>query len=773
MVAHIRKSDGKEQSIAEHCGSVAKISGKSAGKAGLRTTSELAGFLHDSGKYTEAFGRYIRTGKGAQKVFHSPVGAIYAYDSWYNGSVIDRLTAQLVSIVIRGHHGGFPDCANTDGRSPYYECIQRDKDELCYSEAVENFTAHIKSSDELNGLFKKASKEISQKLSEDEPDFLYNAGMLARFVLSSVVDADRWDSACFEYGASPDEEEIPTDWASLELSLDDYLSGFECKRDIDRIRAEISQKCFEAASAKPGIYTLNAPTGGGKTLSSLRFAIRHIIENRMDRLFYVIPYNTVLEQNSRVIKDALGGFDGILNHYGNFVSDDSEDGGLDEAQRGLFAERWNAPVILTSIVQFLNTAYKGGNTYARRFCRLANSVIIFDEIQALPKKCTVMFEKLIKFLADKLGCTIVLCTATQPGLNVSSEPLIDSEYLESVRYAFDRTRITGLFSEPQDALSYSEAAARLDDRTRRYGSALMIVNTKAAASRIYSAARDILPDDCLKIHLSTMMCPQHRKDKIELIKEALKGGKPVCCASTALIEAGVDISFPCVIRSLAGLSSIIQSAGRCNRNNKLGTGGGNVEVWYLKEERLGRLADIKLGQNGTIDVFRRFGELNGLEEQLKAYFDFERSKSAKELEYPYKNSFLLSKMISDNTICVKDSIKMRKLKNRMVMYQAFSEVGSNFEVIDEDTVLVIVPYGGGKELAEEISGCTDLKRGIELLQLAQSSAVSVYKNQLDEMRKKDMIYPLGDTGVFALKTEYYDDSKGIVFESIGMEYLGF
>lgn len=320
MIAHIRKSDNIEQSVYEHSINVAELSSGVAKIVGLSATAKLCGMLHDAGKLTKVFGEYIK-GNTKEKVNHSPVGAIYAFEKWCNGDTLKRLTAQIISLVIRGHHGGFPDCANTDGKSSFYNSLIQEKSKLHYYEAINNYSKMCLSDDMLDELFEAACKEVASIISVDENQFHFNSGMLARFILSCIVDADRWDSACFEYGISAFEEEKAVDWQMLLDRIEIYIKEFPAEKEIDKIRQRISLCCYEAGALPKGIYSLNVPTGGGKTLSSLRFALRHINENNMSRLFYVIPYNTILEQNSEEIKDALGGFDGILNHYGNFISE--------------------------------------------------------------------------------------------------------------------------------------------------------------------------------------------------------------------------------------------------------------------------------------------------------------------------------------------------------------------------------------------------------------------------------------------------------------------
>ena len=581
MIAHIRKSDGVCQTVAAHCDNVSKLAYENALASGLEFTAKTVGALHDMGKFCKAFERYIM-GAG-NPVYHSPTGAIYAYNKWYKPSgenSVDNTAAQIISMSIRAHHGGLLDCVSPQGSSPYLNCLGQCTDNLSYDEALENFHEFFLPQDYEDDYFSKACKEIEKKVTL-AGDSEFNKAMTARLVLSCVVDADRWDSACFEANADPFSKRESSNWKMLSQRLEDYLSGFRHDSEISKLRAVISDKCRDASSRPRDIYTLTVPTGGGKTLSSLRFALNHAAMNNATRIFYVIPYNTILEQNGADIRKVLDNYGGILEHYGTFTaSGDEREIQRAQQEHSILTERWDMPIILTSMVQFLNSAFKASNTDSRRFCRLTGSIIVFDEIQALPKKCTALFEKLILFLKNALNCTVLLCTATQPGLDVPSQPLIPPDYVKEVGSKLKRTRLKNLVATP---LTYEGAAEQLVERMNEYGSVLAVTNTRAAARELYKLVSIRLDDKPLKIHLSTSMCPQHRLDTLREMKTALEQNMPVFCVSTMLIEAGINISFPCVIRSLAGLPNIMQAAGRCNRHMELGIAGGNVVIWFLQQ----------------------------------------------------------------------------------------------------------------------------------------------------------------------------------------------
>lgn len=775
MIAHIRTTDHEIQSAKIHCQNVAYLAAERGAAINLRRIAQLSGVLHDMGKFTNQFEKYIigETRKRGE-VHHSPTGAIFAYDRWYkDGSEQEKLTAQIVSMVIRGHHGGLLDCVDPNGDSPYAACIGQDKAEICYEEAVDKFLKNCISEEELDHLFAEACTEISMKINAAaREDKSYTKGMLARLILSCVVDADRWDSACFEANADPFEPEEKTDWEQLGSRLSSHLEKLAGNSQIARLRGEISNRCQEAAKKPPGIYSLNVPTGGGKTFSSLRFALAHAKEYRMDRIFYVIPYNTILEQNAADIREALGGYDGVLEHYGTFISQlDGEGGEREEARHTELTERWDKPVILTSMVQFLDSAYQGGNTSARRFNRLARSVLVFDEIQALPKYCTVLFEKLMRFLSVQMECTILLCTATQPDLNLNAEPLLPEDFTVLQYRNLKRVR---LIDESDNPFSYEEAVSRLVRLQREHKAVLTVVNTKTAAKTIFEQVSPHMDISTLCIHLSTAMCPAHRLDAIDAMKKRL-GREPVFCISTMLIEAGVNISFPCVVRSLAGLPSIIQAAGRCNRHMELSGSLGDVYLWYLPEERLSCLPEIETGQQCTRNV-RLVAGLGRLDSQeaMDWYFRKERIESEDKLKYPWKDqparNVTLTDMLSANRKFRNASSQLQRRKNTMTMYQAFKTAGHAFQVIDQDTASVLTEYGMGKELIANLCGELELKERIRLMRIAQKYSVSVFRSTFNKLIEQDEVYPLAETGLYALRKELYDANLGLVMKPSMMDF---
>ena len=404
--------------------------------------------------------------------------------------------------------------------------------------------------------------------------------MLTRLLLSILIDADRYDSTCFEYGIPSVYIEQQPDWAALLLRFDDFRRReLDTSGDIGRIRAAVSDQCFKHAAENSGVYTLSVPTGGGKTFSSLRYALKHASLYNKRRIFYIIPYNTILDQNAQDIRHALSDYPSILEHHCDVVTLSQNEA---ETHHRL-TERWNSDIILTSLVQFLNACFGASNTDARRLHSLTDSVLIFDEIQSLPAHCKTLFERTITFLSVCCGATVVLCTATQPQLELSCP---SAELMSDYDGLFRDMRRVSYIPQLDRPMHNSEAAAKLAEMLKSH-SVLTIVNTKPAAHDIYTKTAAMLsesgmrpvfadisstpeqlsalarqngPADILCIHLSTSLCPAHRKLLLRWVKLWLREKARVFCISTSLIEAGINVSFPVVVRSLAGLPSIVQAA---------------------------------------------------------------------------------------------------------------------------------------------------------------------------------------------------------------------
>lgn len=790
-IAHIRSKDKQIQALAEHTENVAKLCSQSCAKIGLPHLGYLIGLLHDMGKANTRFATYLESrvlGKPCPytkgSIHHAPVGAIYAYETWYRPeeSYANRGTAQIIAMVVLAHHSGLYDVFDPEKKSPFLNTMERDKEELCYTESVQNFWDEVCDADALTKEYVQAVQEVakiystiknlpkkqpesgagtntnSDTVTDNEEKSILRS-LVTRMVLSALVDADRWDSACFDYGMDPFiafEPPIPK-WQQAYTSLENHLSSFSHTSEVDTIRQEISDTCAKAAQTDAKLYRLTVPTGGGKTLSSLRFAIAKAMQDpEIERILYPIPFNTISDQNAKDTHDALGDTLPILEHHGNVSYEDKTDDEIEEHKK--LTERWDTKgIIFTSVVQFMNALYRAENTHARRMHHLAHSLLIFDEIQALPKKCTRLFEIAIDFLIQICGCTVILCTATQPCLTFRTVP---RDILPAYESYYTRLKRTQLINETKNERSNEEAIEKIITMVEKYRAVLMIVNTKKEAAQLYEGVKAAgIP----AIHLSTNMYPQHRLQCIQKIKERDPNAK-LFCVSTALIEAGINISFPCVIRSLTGLGSILQAAGRCNRNAELHAGTlGDVYIWDLKDEKLTHLDEIKECADLARRILNEEPEPDSLW-SIKEYYERERKKFANDLSYPISNR-------NNDLVSLLGQARPQNDTSRFPLCGAYRTAGENFHVIDAVTYSVLVPHKEGEELYHLLSSDLSMEERIRCMQRAGRYSISLYKELFQRLLHDEIIFPIRDGEMYVLQKENYNEETGLTVQSEYMDLL--
>lgn len=795
--AHINPKTLEEQSVKEHLLNVSKLSELYGNKIGMKNTAKLIGLLHDLGKETKIFDNYIRYSisnpndkslKGS--IDHSTAGARYIYDNFYiSGDLLQRFTAQLISLAICSHHGGLIDCIDLQGHDKYSERMLKDEG-IYYEEAKVVFNTEYIESKFVDKIFSNAIDEVKVIVKrinsiDKSPKFrLFAAGMLERYLFSCVIDADRFDTYEFITGGGIKKiEDKSTLWDQLVEILETKLNDFPKSNKIDMLREEISIACKNFGENTTGIYQLSVPTGGGKTLSSLRFALEHASKFKKDRIFYVIPYTTIIDQNSKEIKDILGREDIILEHHSNVLIDNEYE------EYKLLTERWDCPIILTTMVQFLDTLFSGGTQNVRRLHNLANSIIIFDEIQSIPIKCINMFNSAINFLSYICNATIVLCTATQPLLATTKMPLKlseNSDIISDVDIKFKQFKRVNLIDK-RIIGGYSTEMLKdfVIDKMKEVESVLVIVNTKNAAKNVFELlkkANDELPEQ-LKytiFHLSTSMCPSHRINILNNLKLKL-GKQKVICISTQLIEAGVNISFGCVVRSLAGLDSIAQAAGRCNRHGENSCG--DVFIVNLHGEDVSKLVDIKEGQKCTervLDEFKQNPDKFDYDllspKAMERYYQYYFHNRSKEMDYimqKTKANNLMYDLLADNPSGVNAYRGRTNCNPEIIMKQAFKTAGSYFQVIEQNTTGIIVPYGKGKALIMQINGECSLQELKYYLKEAQQYSVNLFQHEIKKFDELGGIARLKEGTILALKEGYYKEDIGVSYETEPLEFLDF
>ena len=824
-IAHVRHGSDVKQSLATHLTETAAIAKILAAKLGLDLAGELLGLMHDFGKYSLKFQKYIydATGlinpdlddeestPGGSKVDHSTAGAQWVYRrlAAMGQKESGVLCGQMLGLCIASHHGaGLIDCLDDEGNVVWQKRFNKDDSLTHLSECLQNADESVLRQAE--GLADKAL--LVQMLAPLKAVLMlpeaqaghqikeFYLGCFTRFLFSCLIDADRINSADFERENQKEIRRLQEkpDWQAAINKLEARLAQFERRYPIDEIRRQIADDCLQRAADAQGIYTLTVPTGGGKTLASLRHALHHAQTHGLERIIYIIPYTSIIDQNAEAVRDILGD-EWVLEHHSNL------DPEKQTWQNKLLSENWNKPIVFTTMVQFLDAWFGGGTRGARHIHPMANSVLIFDEIQTLPVKCVHLFCNALNWLVQFGGSSAVLCTATQPLLSacgVDEFPeykralvkargllqLAPNAEIMGKNQALDKlfadlSRVEIKFNEKAGGWSVDDAGAFLLTQFQTALSCLFIVNTKKWAKDLYQyCQQQNVPSEAL-FHLSTNQCAAHRKALFARMKQRLEKKLPVVCISTQLIEAGVDISMACVIRALGGLDSIAQAAGRCNRHGE-NAGKGRVWVLNLQEPSLAKvLPDIDAGQQQAERVLREFAGQDILQPKaMRQYFEYYFYQRSDEMAYQInKNgSDSLLSWLSDNRYNQAASDRNGKLKNDVLrghnldplLMHSFKSAGRAFQVIDAPTRAVIVPYGEGKALIAKLCGEYEPKAFYGYLNQAQRFSVNVFPNVWDKLLKEAAVQQIADTGIYYLHTSHYIDEYGLSVDEVGlMDFL--
>ena len=564
-LAHTRVDGGRigQHLLHEHLLEVARRAADNAAPFGSQDWARLAGLWHDLGKYRPAFQRYLRAANGiaaedahieggAGRVSHSTAGALLACEHF---GTLGRVLAYLIA----GHHAGLYD----------------------WSSEFSSLEARLAS---------EASRtELAEALAEAPPEMLDHGGfapdlgalpggsagfaLWLRMLFSALVDADFLDTEAFMNEGRATARGAWPDLTTLREAFDAHMARFAADAPdtpVNRLRARILAQCREKAADSPGNFSLTVPTGGGKTLASMGFALDHALAHGQRRVIYVIPYTSIIEQTADVFRGIFG--DAVVEHHSNAETDP----GRENLRSRLACENWDAPVIVTTSVQFFESLFAARTSRCRKLHNIANSVVVLDEAQLLPPEFLKPILGVLNLLTRHYGVTVVLSTATQPalarqeyfdpqrsfsGLDPARELMQGGPQVASPDELYrdlQRVRVR-LPADWQTRTQWEDLAAEL----AAHPSALAIVNTRRHAAALHA----LLPKDTL--HLSALMCGAHRADVIVTIKRRLADGVPTRVVSTQLVEAGVDLDFPVVYRALAGLDSIAQAAGRCNREGRL------------------------------------------------------------------------------------------------------------------------------------------------------------------------------------------------------------
>ncbi len=771
-IAHVNEKEEK-QLLRDHCRNTAEFAKEDLECIGLANTAYLAGLLHDMGKYTDRFQKYLSGESPVRKgeVIHTFQGCKYIYDKFHDK---ETNAAEIIAYSIGAHHGLF-DCVN-EYRQIGLE-YRSAKDNIDYDESINVFFTDCATEGEIVGLFLKAAEEINAIFgsidlqTEKDDEYCFLAGLAVRMLTSAVIDGDRRDTALFMEGMPAEKEwDMRSFWQRNLFHMEQKLAAFPDNSPITHSRKVLSQKCRDFAEESQGIFRLNLPTGAGKTLSSLRYALAHAARWNKKRLIFTTPLLSILDQNAQVIREFLADKESVLEHHSNVV----EESDIPETMeiRKTNIQTWDAPVIITTLVQFLNTVFAGKTSNVRRFHALCDSVIVIDEVQTVPVKLVSLFNIALRFLNQWCGATIVLCSATQP-CTEKVEHQISNDIKDMVPYerkiweSFERTEIV-----PYGSLKQSEIPGFIKEQLGMTDSLLVICNTKKESSDLVDALKD---ENAEIYHLSAGMCAEHRRDTINKLKESLSKGSKTLCVSTQVIEAGVDISFQRVIRLMAGMDSIVQSAGRCNRNGE-SDGVEKVYIVDCADEKLAKLQDIQRGKDATRSLIENYlanpeGYGNSLmsDNSIRYYYNsfFSGLPGHMTEYYSRRLDATLFDLLSMNEKYADESVEEI---GQIAFRQAFKCAGEEFKVFEENTIDVVVPYGKGKELIEEIcsaKAASDVSYQKAIIKQASRYSVSLYKYQYEALQKEKALVTAWDGSVHVLKEGFYDEIKGIMMNDRG------
>lgn len=800
--AHIRKGDNGEeiQKLLEHLEQAAIYASDALQRKYFQACVQLIALIHDMGKATVDYQRYLKKAADGEKVVRGSVNHTFAAVRWILERYKDTkrwgryasFTADLLAYASGAHHGLF-DCVDPNHRSGFQNRLE--KEGISYEEAVKNFFSECMTEETLDELFAEAVKEVETAIgciapqAKIEEEFFFLLGLLGRLLLSAVVEGDRRDTAEFMNDLSfpkfRSQDTLTILWTELSERADSKLDALEQENPIQKARRIISWQCREMAKNGGGVYRLNVPTGAGKTLSSLRFALHHAKEWGKSRIIFTSPLLSILDQNAKEIRKYVERNDLILEHHSNVVrpQKSSKEDELDEME--LLMETWDVPIILTTLVQFLNTLFDGSMSSIRRFHALCDSVIVIDEVQTVPEKLLSMFNLAVDFLTSICGTTVVLCSATQPCLEELEHPIYVPirdmvPYDPALWETFQRTKLvdSGKYELEDIPVFAMDILAEAD-------SLLIICNTKTEAQKIYLA---IPEDQCLKFHLSAAMCATHRIETIDRLNATLKDTErteKVVCVSTQVIEAGVDISFARVIRLTAGMDNIVQAAGRCNRH---GESKEPVPVYVItcQREELKHLPEIRRAKEAACALLQtfqkhpeRFDHDLFSDAAIRQYY---RSLYAKEDEEKVsrQNGLVqvdgvitsLFSLLSTNKDFVDAAFGTEC--EQYTLRQAFRTAGKNFSVFEENTVDVLVPYGEGKDLVLELGALLlpyDLGEIKQVLERVKRYTVSLYEWQRKILDQEGALMPLAGGSILTLLDGHYDAETGLSIEQGTTETL--
>jgi len=647
--AHSTTSHDKKewQPLENHLCAVARQAEIFGADFNAREWGHIAGLLHDAGKATRAFQQRLEG--SSRRVDHSTFGARIA---WERGGSLGLLLAYALA----GHHGGLADGGGQETQLHF---------RLQHGRVPEDVSL-IPTADcrfELTLPFKLSRRPNNRNG--------FSLSFFTRMIFSCLVDADFLDTEQF---CDPERAgQRPGRWGKKEFLLlqRDFNYHMETiirkapATTVNRVRQEILSECRQKAELPQQIFSLTVPTGGGKTLSSMAFALDHAVKHGLQRIIYAIPFTSIIEQNAAVFQEILGR-ENVLEHHCNYREKYEAEEAVYNRQRGLAAENWDVPVVVTTNVQFFESLFSNRTSRCRKLHNIARSVIILDEAQAIPSEYLEPCLAVLRELKEHYGCTIVLCTATQPALDDDSS--LRNALPELAEIVDNPNKLYSRLQRTEVAFIGRKTNDELAGLLVQEDQVLCIVSTKPQARDLF----ELLKNDEGTFHLSTNMYPRHRQQVLETIRQRLRENKSCRVISTSLVEAGVDLDFPVVYRSMAGLDSIAQAAGRCNREGKMNTQNRLGKVYVFEPETMPHMPWIKRCISRAQETLRSLPDHDPLgTEVIRRYF-----------ELLYDVATLDKKQIMN-------LLNPRPLQKEL--FFSFKEASQKFRFIEEENIGVVIP----------------------------------------------------------------------------------
>lgn len=737
-IAH-RSEDGRTHLLSEHLEEVGRLARDFARRWGAGDFGQLAGQLHDLGKYAQDFQRYIRDSSRGPverrdahvetdespasargRVDHSSAGAIAARND-YGG------LGELIAYVIAGHHAGLANRPNLRAR------MER------RSERLEAARRGIPPTEELPPIQLRPPFELRASSADAAPALQRRVEMWIRMLFSALCDADFLDTEAFfdaeQAGVRSAARAVP-----LELLLErltshvDQLQAGSAATEVNRVRRAIREAAVKSAAAPQGVFSLTVPTGGGKTLAGMEFALNHACHHGLERVIVAIPYMSIIEQNAEVYRQALGDDQAVLEHHSSF------DPKRETARSRLAAQNWDFPVVVTTTVQLFESLFARRPSRCRKLHNLARSVIVLDEVQTLPPRLLEPTLEALSSLVSEYGASLVLSTATQPAFGRASLRSFGFESMTEIvpgdLRAFERLkRVEVFWPESTEPTPYSVIARELADR-----SDVLAITHRRTDARTLTQLVDSEVDDTTTMHLSALMCPEHRSDVLRRLMSDKRHGRPVRLISTQLVEAGVDLDFPVVYRAFAGLDSMAQAAGRCNREGHLACG----ELRVFVAETSPPAGVLSAGQAIAMGMLR--------------------ADSALDLFAPESHRTYFERLYAAAST---DAHDIQASRANLL----FEDTAQSYRLIEDDWSLpIVVPYGEAIRLVESVRRFGPSRSRLRRLGRFSVNAPARLVNQWLSRGDAEQDE---ESGVIALASHVaaYDDRFGLIPErvSVGMD----